>query len=223
VSAFPVLDAADYAQGLTLVGQRTELVGRVVTVKTGFSPRQHKGPYVFVNFGDWRGQTIKLNIWAEALPLFESSPMKSWVDQWVVVTGLLEPPFESPRFGYSHLSITLGSPNELRFVTEEEARYRLTAKKRKRRPSGRTAAVPSAAATAVAPPVPAPPQTRNREVLERIRVSTPARGLIMATPAWALPLPPTEPIPPRKVAKGAIRSIPWWVWVIGGLVLLGNC
>jgi len=227
VSAFPVLDAADYAQGLTLVGQRTELVGRIVTVKTGFSPRQHKGPYVFVNFGDWRGKTIKLNIWAEALPLFEGSPASAWVDKWVVVTGLLEPPYDSPKFGYSHLSITLNSPNELRFVTEEEARYRLTAKKRKRRRSVETVTVPSAgegdASSTDAPPVLASPRSRNQEVVERIRESTPARGLVMATPAWALPLPAPEPTLPRIAARIAMRRLPWWVWVIGGLVLLGSC
>jgi hypothetical protein len=90
-----------------------------------------------------------------------------------------------------------------------------------------TVTVPSAgegdASSTDAPPVLASPRSRNQEVVERIRESTPARGLVMATPAWALPLPAPEPALPRIAARIAMRRLPWWVWVIGGLVLLGSC
>src|SRR5262249_36568408 len=109
IAAFPVVDAVDFAAASRHVGGRVELIGKLVEVKPGVG-RQGRGkgrPYIFINFGDWHRNIVKISIWSEGLEKLTEKPSKSWIGRWVSVTGLIDPPFTSRRYGYTHLSITV--------------------------------------------------------------------------------------------------------------------
>ena len=106
LSAFPVF-SADYARCLRAVGDRIELVAKVTDVKRGTGINGQ--PYVFVNFGDWRGSIVKIAIWSDGLQALADPPDRSWVGTWISVVGLLEPPYS--RGTYHHLTVTVSQPN----------------------------------------------------------------------------------------------------------------
>lgn len=123
IGAYAVLDASNYLLCLQYVGDRVELVGKVVEVKEGKTRRGK--PYVFINFGHWKGQTVKISIWSEGLAALTQKPNSSLIGKWIAVTGLMEPPYQNARFNYSHLSISITQANQLHILQEAEARYRL--------------------------------------------------------------------------------------------------
>jgi hypothetical protein len=127
LSAFPVVDATEYELALHYVGDRIELVGRIVEVKIGIGNygRGRSPRYVFVNFGHWRGNIIKLTFWSEALERMREQPSEAWVGRWVSVTGLLDPPYQSRRWKYSHLSISVHDDGQIQVLDEEQALFRL--------------------------------------------------------------------------------------------------
>ena len=65
MAAYPVLDAANYALCLRHVGDRVELIGKIVEVKQ--DQTRYGKPYIFINFGPWRGEIVKITIWSEGL------------------------------------------------------------------------------------------------------------------------------------------------------------
>lgn len=120
----PVLNASDYGLVFKQIGQMVELVGKVIAVAEGKS-RKGGRPYVFVNFGDWRGKCVKLAIWNDVLEKMTDTPNKAWVGQWLSIKGLIDPPYSSRQHGYTHLSVTVSSPSLIHQISEDEARYRL--------------------------------------------------------------------------------------------------
>lgn len=123
LSAYPVLDATSYAACLKYVGDKVELIGRIIEVKQDKS-RQGK-PYIFINFGPWQGKIIKISIWSEGLNALSDKPTQSWVGKWISVVGLIEPPYVSSKYKYSHLSISITQGNQLHVITDQEAKFRL--------------------------------------------------------------------------------------------------
>jgi hypothetical protein len=167
-SAYTVLDASDYVSCLRQVGNQVELIGCIVEVKHDTS--RYGKPFVFVNFGDWRGKNVKLSIWSESLPKFSSAIAQLAPGNWVSVIGMIEPPYQSrnPRFSYSHLSISLTQPSQLRFITGSEATYRLG-----QRANGRAEAQ----------------RGGNQAILDSLRGTTPRP--IRISPHTAPVIPPT--------------------------------
>ena len=125
ISAYTVVDASDYAQCYRQVGNQVELIGCIVEVRHA-TTRGGK-PYVFINFGHWKNDIVKINIWKEGLARFKDMPSSVLVGKWVSVIGLMEPPYMNKRFRYSHLSITILQPNQLRVISDTDARFRLSA------------------------------------------------------------------------------------------------
>lgn len=123
LASFPVIDAGNYQQGLKHVGDRVELIGRITEVKSNTS--RNGKPYVFINFGSWRGNIIKLSVWSEGLDALTDTPNSSWVGRWVSVSGLMDPPYVSAKFNYSHLSIGITKNNQIQFINESQAKFRL--------------------------------------------------------------------------------------------------
>jgi hypothetical protein len=111
------------------VGQRIELIGRIQTVKHGVGKRgKGRGkPYVFVNFGNWLGNIVKLTIWSEGLAQLQELPDDSWIGRWISVTGLVDPPYSGKHFGrpYTHVGITIETPQQINVINEGEAKFRL--------------------------------------------------------------------------------------------------
>lgn len=153
ISAYPVLNATDYAAFERSIGQMVELVGRIVEVKID---RTRGGkPYIFVNFGHWRGDTVKINLWSEALAKAGERPSEAWVGRWVTIRGLVEPVYASRKYKYQHISITADAVGQISQLTEAEAKYRLSAL----RPSS-------------APRSTTPAPSNNSAVLDRLRGSS---------------------------------------------------
>ena len=69
ISAYPVVDAADFSKAVKNVGNRVELVGRITDFKYDIGKRgRGKGkPYVFLNFGPWNSNIVKLTFWSDGL------------------------------------------------------------------------------------------------------------------------------------------------------------
>lgn len=150
VGAYPVLSAIDFAACLRAVGDKVEVIGRIVEVKLD---RTRGGkPYIFVNFGPWQGSIFKVSIWSDGLAYVKGKPDASWVGKWVSVVGLMEPPYASKKYRYSHLSITVGAAGAMSLVTEQEAQWRLAG-------AGKGAAAFSAATSG----------SSNQQTLDKIR------------------------------------------------------
>ena len=127
IPAYPVVDALNFSAALQRVGDRVELIGRIVEIRPG-SRKRGKGRtehYVFINFGSWRGNIIKISIWSDGLAKLKEQPSKAWIGRWVSVTGLMDVPYESKRYGYKHLSITVQEDGQVQELDEAEAGFRL--------------------------------------------------------------------------------------------------
>lgn len=124
LSAFPVLAAGDYRSCLSYVGDKIELIGQIVEVKENRT--RHGKPYVFINFGPWQGNIVKVSIWSEGLDALSNKPTQSWVGKWISVVGLMEPPYVSRKYRYSHLAISITQGSQLHVLTEKEAKFRLS-------------------------------------------------------------------------------------------------
>lgn len=125
-SQYPVLDAKSYSSCLKYVGDQVEVVGLITDVTKQFTKGGGR-PYIFINFGDWRGQIFKISIWDEGLNAIDIEPDRSWIGKYVSVKGLMEPPFS--RGSYTHLAITVSKNNQLSLITEDDYFRRLKAKK----------------------------------------------------------------------------------------------
>ncbi len=123
ISAYEVLSALDYATCLRHVGDKVEVIGRIVEVNEN---RARNGkPYVFINFGDWRGRIFKVSIWSEGLAALKAAPDSDWIGKWLSVVGLMEPPYVNPKFNYSHLSINVTATGQMTLIPEYDAQWRL--------------------------------------------------------------------------------------------------
>lgn len=133
IGAFTVVDASSFANAKTYVGQRVELIGKIVSVKEGTTRgRGRRGgkPYVFINFGDWQKSSVKLTLWSEALEKMRAQPDESWAGRWISVTGLIDPPYNG-SFGsisYVNVGITIADGAEIVSLSATEANYRLASK-----------------------------------------------------------------------------------------------
>ncbi|MCU1793980.1 serine/threonine protein kinase [Pectobacterium polaris] len=123
IGAYTVLSALEYSACLHRVGDKVEVIGKIIDVK--LNKTRNGKPYIFVNFGDWRGNIFKISIWSEGVSALPSKPDASWVGKWVSVTGLMEPPYVSGKYKYSHLSITVTAIGQMTILSEKDARWRL--------------------------------------------------------------------------------------------------
>jgi hypothetical protein len=171
ISAFPVVDALNFVAAEKHVGDRIELIGKIVEVKNGVGRygRGRSRKYIFINFGDWRGKIVKISIWSDSIGRLNNKPSDDWIGRWVSVTGLLDPPFHSRRWGYTHLSISVHDDSQIQALNEREALFRLgklpspasVAQPQDRQKVGTSGSVSpgakAAAATATSSPNNAPP------------------------------------------------------------------
>jgi hypothetical protein len=153
IPAYPVVDALNFSAALQRVGDRVELIGRIVEVKPG-SRKQGKGAakrYVFINFGSWRGNIVKISIWSDGLAKLKEEPSNAWIGRWVSVTGLMDVPYENKRRGYKHVSITVQEDGQIQQLDEAEAGFRLASIAPPPRDRGLPGAAPSGSPAAASP------------------------------------------------------------------------
>jgi hypothetical protein len=223
IGAYEVLDASDYDAVLRSVGNRIELVGQVKSVHVGRTTRGAR-PYIFINFGDWHTRITKVNIWSDALAKLTAAPNASWRGKWLSVTGLVDPPYSGKRVRYTHLSITIIEANQLREISEAEARRRLA---KQPKPSGSlpasttnktilrtltgkgTTLLPTAGMTGQQKPQLSSSAGRNQQILATIRSTSPATPSSRGLPAAS------------GTAKTPSSSgVPGWVIVVGILLII---
>jgi hypothetical protein len=184
IGAFSVVDGKNFGAVLALVGDKIELVGQIVSVKRGIG-RRGRGrdrPYVFINFGIWSKNSVKITIWSEGLENMSAPPSEAWVGKWISVTGLIEPPYEGKHYGkpYRSVGITVTSDNQIIHISDQEAKFRL---------GGRRASLQSGAADTSTP--------KNAQILDDIR-----RGSIRsATTIAASTTRAAQQPPPPQSAK----------------------
>ena len=229
LSAFPVLDATNYSLCLGFVGDKFELIGQIIEVKQ--DKTRHGKPYVFINFGPWQGQILKISIWSEGLSALTTNPTASWVGKWVSVIGLMEPPYVSRKYNYSHLSISITQGSQLRLISEKDARFRLAGSSTRSASSGARTSnrevleslkTGSGSARTASPRISnassristATPATTNQAVLQRMRSSQPAPSpsatsqKASSSPRSSAPAPATTP-----AATTEMKSSSWdWLW-----------
>ena len=236
VGAFDVVDGTDYAFVEKYVGERVEMIGQITDVREGRTRRAK--PYLFINFGNWRGRIAKITIWSGGLENLNTKPDASWKHKWVSVTGLVDPPYTNRRLKYTHLSITVTEPNQLHIISAEEARRRLggtgsgattaTNAERSTRPSNQE--ILDAVRTrpggdrpvrrGCSPPRRVPTRTlkststnsANKKILEKIRGSS----AHSPRPRLSRTGTPT-PIHQQRKSSGLGR---WLLWMIGGLIVI---
>jgi hypothetical protein len=213
IGVYSVLSAASYETCLKRVGDKVEVVGRIVEIK-GATARNGK-PYIFINFGDWRGKIFKIAIWSEGLATISKAPDASWIGQWISVVGLMEPPYTSRRYSYSHVSINVTANGQMTLISETEANRRLGSAFSGAPAPGTTnreilggikgRATPS-------PPIRAPstPSSSNKTVLESIRRTRPAPSA--PPPYQPLPATPRVQRSPGPPEKGLIGKFLGWLF-----------
>lgn len=123
MGVYDVIDAANYGLCLQRVGDKIEVIGRIAEVK--FNMARNGKPYIFINFGPWQGKIFKISIWSDGLAAISNKPDASWVGKWVSVVGLMEPPYVSRKYKYSHLSINVTANGQMNIISEIEGKFRL--------------------------------------------------------------------------------------------------
>lgn len=241
ISAYEVLSAVDYAACLQYVGDKVEVIGRIIDVKE--NKARNGKPYVFINFGDWRGRIFKVAIWSEGLAALKTSPDAGWIGKWLSVVGLMEPPYVNPRFKYSHLSINVTATGQMTVIPESDAQWRLAGPgsgipvfvtsanqdaldKIKGRPPSSVARPPANSASTA----PSSASAANRAAMDKIRSATrpapappaPAPTVTRARRAPNLAQPPqaaqssrhigSQPVPQPPREKGVVEKLFNWLF-----------
>ena len=127
ISPYPVLSATDYNACIQQIGNQVEVVGKIIELTKNVT--RYGKPYVFINFGDWKGNIFKITIWSEGLDAINDKPNNTWIGKWVSIKGLMEAPYKSKKYKYSHISITVSKKGQLFIIPENEANKRLAYKK----------------------------------------------------------------------------------------------
>ena len=219
IPAYPVVDALNFSAALQRVGDRVELIGRIVEIKPG-SRKQGKGRskrYVFINFGSWRGNIVKISIWSDGLARLKEQPSAKWIGRWVSVTGLMDVPYETKL--YKHLSITVQEEGQIQWLDDAQAGFRLASiamapPPRDRGLTGATAS--SGSPVAASPPAAAKPKALRPRSQGTAR-SHKRAGPQQPIPATAVAVPAQQGI---QSSRRFLAVIPQWMWAIGTIIAL---
>lgn len=210
VGAYDVLSASDFALCLKHVGDKVEVIGKIVEVNLAKTQRSHK-PYIFINFGNWRGRIFKVAIWPQAMAILKNQPDKSWEGKWLTITGLMEPPYSNAKFGYTHLSISISANGQMTLISEVEAQRRLAspgigsrtaiasnqdALARIKQQATPTRTAPTPRPSAPAPRPAALPLSSNEAILAKIRATAPPVPAVPHPTARRAPSVPSTGQPP---------------------------
>lgn len=221
ISAYPVVDALNFSAAMQRVGDRVELIGRIVEVKPGARKAGKGAPkrYIFINFGSSRGNIVKISIWSEGLAKLKEKPSTAWVGRWVSVTGLIDVPYENKRSGHKHLSITVQEDGQIQQLSETEAGFRLASMSTA--PPARSASAAPAAAAAPAKPRPAVPPSKPAKAPAAAKATKAKPKSVLAhgsrkarSPKSAgqpSSVPPPPPAPQANQSRGLLDWLRRWI------------
>lgn len=128
ISTYPVLDATNYAQCLAHVGDIVELVGTIIQVKFSRTKKGNR-PYYFLNFSDWKGDSVKLAAWSDYIAKNPNIDFENLKGKTVSVIGLMQPPYEGSIYGKSYSSLSIFLDSKINIITKKERDYRLNYEK----------------------------------------------------------------------------------------------
>lgn len=158
IGALSVVDATSFEAVCKHIGDRVELVGQIVDVKVGSTKKGT--PYVFINFGNWRQNSVKVTIWSEGLKALGhgNTPDPTWVGRWIVINGMIDPVYHGKNryktIQYVSVGPTVTDRSQIRTITKEEALWRL----------GRGPRLSGVIARPIVPPAP----KKNDEILTQM-------------------------------------------------------
>jgi len=229
IGPFPVLDALDFEAAARHVGDKVELIGQIIEVKQDYA-RKGKGknkPYVFINFGPWKKDGVKISIWSEGLSKLTKKPSKSWVGQWVSVTGLIDPPYSNPKYGYTHFSVTVLEEGQIQALDEKQARFRLDSIKKTGKRTDTTVADTKAKGKGNgakgATTTTTTTSNSNQDILKKFRKQQPTTPASPKSPVQigGAPHMPSPPMITQGQASfvDLAKRIPAWIWLSAAVLL----
>lgn len=198
-----VVDASDFAQCCRHVGDRVELIGRIVRVVPS-DPTSPAPACLRVEFADRACDMACLKIWPDAISRLAEVPDDGWAGQWVSAIGLVEPVrSDNGVRGQKDVSISIEEPGQLQRLSEGEANYRLRSQGvvtgRAADPAGRVRTDP---VVPVAVPTPVLETTRPRR-----------HDTVIINRDVPVVLPPPKARAPRRPG--------WLPWAVAAVVLAG--
>jgi hypothetical protein len=135
IPACDVVDATNFAQCCSHVGDRVEMIGKVVRVWLDTSTPTDT-PCLRVEFANQAHDMACLKIWPEALVEGQNVPDATWVGQWIRAIGLVEP-VHSAEYGFGQhkdVAISITDSSQLHQITAAEARRCLRGQRSRTRP-----------------------------------------------------------------------------------------
>jgi hypothetical protein len=196
VSPYPIVAAADFANCCKHIGDRVELIGRVVRVANATEPRS-AARCLRVEFGAQLHDMTCLKVWPGSHSHRDATPDERWVGKWVSAVGLVEPVAQGPEAAQrqKNISISITESFQLQRLTEAEALYRL------RSQTERATATPDGIGSVRTDPVDSEPEMRPRPA-----VTTPAQ--IEVEPTRTVELKQTVEPQPAKRTQPAKKTQP---------------
>jgi hypothetical protein len=230
VSPYPIVAAADFANCCKHIGDRVELIGRVVRVANATEPRS-VARCLRVEFGAQFHDMTCLKVWPGSHSNRDATPDETWVGKWVSAVGLVEPVAQGPEAAQrqKHISISITEPFQLQRLTEAEALYRL------RSQTERATATPDGIGSVRTDPVdPEPVVRRKPEVTKPAQVeveptqtvepqpamvTAPQKVRDVSRPQRIAPPPPKEQ-PPRDQKRAAWAALAVLAALLGYLLFV---
>ena len=213
VSIHEIVDARNFARCCAHVGDRVELIGRIVRVASSHATTPDKAS-LRVEFAERSHDVVCLKIWPDALAGLTQAPDQTWVGLWLSTVGLVEPVHSAGQGAQrrKYVAISITEQLQLHRLTESEAQHRLRGQ---RRPTG--LASDQGAGVRTDPVVSEPvPQTSPEPGL------APRTAALPPTPMPAPVAAATGRAPPRaKATRESLRMQQRWRWVAGAMLVTG--
>lgn len=206
-------------------GRFVEIVGYIKNVDT--RPTKYGSSKVFLIFGTVSGNSVYIPIWAEGIANLNAAGKSVGAQskgQWVSVTGMMDANFATGS--WSRTGITVVDASQINFISEAEAKRRLTAK------SATSAAtfIPSTPAQAIA----LNSAARNAQIAAQAKAAAskspsssgtykrpPAPRKSAARSSYSSPPARTPSYSPRSKSSGGGLGTGAWVAIgVGVLILL---
>jgi hypothetical protein len=126
-NASQVISGDNYLAAKGAGGRFVEIVGFIKNVDT--RPTKYGSPKVFLIFGTVSGNSVYIPIWAEGIANLSAAGKSVGAQskgQWVSVIGIVDADFATGS--WSRTGITVVDASQINFISEAEAKRRLTAK-----------------------------------------------------------------------------------------------
>jgi len=129
ISPYPIVAAADFVQCCRHIGDRVELIGRIVRVANVTEPLS-AARCLRVEFGTQLHDMTCLKVWHESRSPPHATVDDTWAGEWVSAVGLVEPVVSGhgSAQGQKHIGISITAPLQLQRLTEADAFHRLRAR-----------------------------------------------------------------------------------------------